>query len=141
MGASSRKTQSNNRYIIGCYKTRRSRRRVLRRPNQKSAKNKQENKDKDKNENKIQIYEIQNIDIFVHLITGKKICLSVLPSDSVESIQRLIYLQTGINLEHYPDYRLVFAGQDLRFDRALKDYGITNLSVLSLVKRVQARGS
>jgi hypothetical protein len=72
-------------------------------------------------------------EIFVHDLVGKKIQLFVNLSTTIETVKALVQDKEGIP----PDQqRLILRGRELKDDRrTLKDYTVTNKSIIHLVLR------
>jgi hypothetical protein len=73
--------------------------------------------------------------IFVKVLTGKTIILSVWPSTTVHDIMVVVLKRVGISLK---EQRLIYAGKQLAAFRSITDYNIQNESTLHLV--VSLRG-
>ena len=73
--------------------------------------------------------------IFVKNLSGKTICLTVEPNDSVETLKAKIHAKEGIS----PDQqRLIYAGRQLENNRSsLKDYGCRRESTIDLSLRLR----
>eukprot|EP01026_Neomeris_dumetosa_P043583 TRINITY_DN36609_c0_g1_i1.p2 TRINITY_DN36609_c0_g1~~TRINITY_DN36609_c0_g1_i1.p2 ORF type:complete len:161 (+),score=20.54 TRINITY_DN36609_c0_g1_i1:27-485(+) len=68
--------------------------------------------------------------IYVEIITGKKIALQVESSETVESLKQKIQNKEGIPSNQQG---LIYAGKKLEKGRTLGDYSIQNSSTLQLV--------
>ena len=68
--------------------------------------------------------------IFVKVLTGETVTLSVNPSDKISSIQLRMYYKTGI-LSY--EQRFVFAGRQLELNRTFSDCDIKKESSIYMV--------
>ena len=68
--------------------------------------------------------------LFVKILTGKTIKLTVAPSDISDTLKQMSYEQEGIPVDRQ---RLIFAGKELEGDRTLCDYNIQRESILHLI--------
>lgn len=67
-------------------------------------------------------------------ITGKKLPLTVCPSDTIYHIKQLIYQKDGILIDHQ---RLVINGKELGDDQSVQSSGITTDCSLHLILRLR----
>ena len=72
--------------------------------------------------------------IYVKLLTGKKIILEYIPSDTINNIKNKIQRKEGIRQERQI---LVFDGEELKDEKTLTDYNIKNESILHLTIRLK----
>ena len=72
--------------------------------------------------------------IFVKTLNGKTLTIDVAPSDSVESLKKVLSSQIGV---HRDEQRLVFAGKQLEDQRTLSDYNIQKDSTVYLILRMK----
>uniref|UniRef100_A0A1B6HKA9 Ubiquitin-like domain-containing protein n=1 Tax=Homalodisca liturata TaxID=320908 RepID=A0A1B6HKA9_9HEMI len=70
----------------------------------------------------------------IRTLTGERIFLQVLPSDTVEFVKSMVEYYTGIPVD---GIRLIFDGKQLEDGRTLSDYNITQASELELVRRLR----
>ena len=67
--------------------------------------------------------------LFVKTLGGKTITLTVAPSDTIDTIKRMIYEKEGIPF----DQKLLLAGKELEGGRTISDYNCTKGTILHLV--------
>jgi hypothetical protein len=71
-------------------------------------------------------------DVYVQILTGRCISLSVSPDDTVEEVTKKIQMKEGIN----PDQQmLLFSGRKLYLDSIIDEYNIREHSKLFLTLR------
>jgi hypothetical protein len=72
------------------------------------------------------------MDVYVQILTGRCIVLSVSPDDTIEDVTKKIQMKEGIN----PDQQLLlFSGRKLHLDSTADEYNIRENSKLFLTLR------
>ena len=77
--------------------------------------------------------QVNAMQIYVNIWTGKQITLDVEPTDRIENVKEKIYEQEGILPEQQ---LLIFAGKQMEEGNTLQDYSVQKGSTLHLIHRL-----
>jgi hypothetical protein len=73
------------------------------------------------------------IQVFVKTLTGLTLAFDVAPSDTLQSLKQKIMDRQGVPVSQQ---RLVFGAKQLADTRTMRDYGITDSSIIHLIMRM-----